>query len=84
MKEQGYLQQRKMARSGRADTAAVLTVRAVTSTKSVHPSSVVKPTRRQHKTPSGAEKGERQIATVKACTHTRGKKGGGWGGGDKN
>lgn len=57
-----------MARRGRADTAAVLTVRAVTSTKSVHPSSVVKPTRRQHETPSGAEKGERQIATVKTST----------------
>lgn len=64
MQERGDLQQRKMARSGRADTAAVLTVRVVTSTNSVHPSSAAKQTRRQHKTPSEAEgeKGERQMS----------------------
>lgn len=45
MKEPGDLQQRKMARSGRADAAAVLTVRAVMSTNSVHPPSVVKQTK---------------------------------------
>lgn len=44
----GDLQQRKMARSGRADTAAVLTVRMVTSVKSVHPSSVGRKARSQH------------------------------------
>ena len=82
MKEQGDLQQRKMVRSGRADTAAVLTVRAVTSTNSVHPSSVVKQMGCQHKTPSEAEgeKGERQIATVKTCAHTQRKIKGGGGG----
>lgn len=39
--EPGDLQQRKMARSGRAEMAAALAVRAVTSTGSVHPSSAV-------------------------------------------
>lgn len=69
MKEQGDLQQSKIARSGRADTAAVLTARVVTSTNSVHPSSVVGQTQHQHKAPSEAgEKGERQIATMKTCT----------------
>lgn len=73
MKEEGDLQQRKMARSGRADTAAVLTVRAVTSTNSEHPSSAVTQTRRRHGAPSeaGEEKGERQIATVKTCTNAK-------------
>lgn len=48
--EEGHLQQRKMARSGRADTAAVLTARAVTSTNAVQPSSEVRQVKKQKKT----------------------------------
>lgn len=57
-RRRGHLQQRKMARSGRADTAAVLTARAVTSTNTVQPSSEVRQAKKQKKTRSeGKEKG---------------------------
>lgn len=57
------LQQRPMARSGRADTAAVLITRMTTSINSVHPSSATGENR------AGAGKGGRQVATMKAQTH---------------
>lgn len=40
--KEGHLQQRKMARIGRANTAAVLTTRVLTSMNAVQPSSAVR------------------------------------------
>lgn len=55
-------QQRPMARSGRADTAAVLTTRMTTSMKSVHPSAAAR------ENTAGPGKGGRQVVNVKART----------------